>query len=231
MADATIRWGGWDETVRDDPYPLFESMRAACPVQEVQLADGHEAWLVLGHTAARQALRDPRLSKDMVAALDGDPDVVAEGLPGPDFAHHMLSVDPPDHTRLRGVVARAFLPSRIAALEPSIDRMAHDLLDGLASTGPDAEVDLVAGFALPLPFAVISELIGVPEEDRPGLHKAFRTLFQPWTGSPPAEVVAASDAVVSHLEQLVAAHRAHPTDDLASVLVEATAEAGGRAEG
>ena len=104
MADTSVAWGGWDGAVRDDPYPLFESMRATCPVQEVRLADGHDAWLVLGHAAARQALRDTRFSKDMVAALDGDPDVVAEGLPGPDFAHHMLNVDAPDHTRLRSVV-------------------------------------------------------------------------------------------------------------------------------
>ena len=230
MADTTVAWGGWDGAVRDDPYPLFESMRATCPVQEVRLADGHDAWLVLGHAVARQALRDARFSKDMVAALDGDPGVVAEGLPGPDFAHHMLSVDAPDHTRLRSVVARAFVPTRIASLEPSIERLAHDLLDRLASTGPDAEVDLVAGFALPLPFAVISELIGVPQEDRAGLHQAFRTLFQPWSGSPPPEAVAASEAVVACLEQVVASHRAHPQDDLASVLVEATAEDGGLTE-
>jgi cytochrome P450 len=230
MPDTSVAWGGWDGAVRDDPYALFESMRAACPVQEVRLADGHDAWLVLGHDAARQALRDPRISKNMVAALDDDPDVVAEGLPGPDFAHHMLSVDPPDHTRLRRVVARAFLPTRIAALEPSIERIADELLDELASAGPDAEVDLVAGFALPLPFSVISELMGVPEEDRPELHQAFRTLFQPWSGSPPAEVVAASDAVVAYLERLVAAHRSEPRDDLTSVLVEATGESGGLTE-
>ena len=65
---------------RNDPYPLFEAMRAECPVHQVRLADGHDAWLVLGHAAARQALKDGRLSKDMVAALDQDPDVV--GSPG-----------------------------------------------------------------------------------------------------------------------------------------------------
>ena len=231
MADTVTGWGGWNDAVRDDPYPMFESMRAACPVQEVRLADGHDAWLVLGYAAARQALRDPRFSKDMVAALEGDPDVVAEGLPGPDFAHHMLNVDAPDHTRLRGVVARAFVPSRIAALESSIERIAHDLLDALAAAGPDADVDLVAGFARPLPFAVISELFGVPEEDRAGFHEAFRTLFQPWSGTPPAEVVAASDAVVAGLEQLVAAHRSHPADDLTSVLVQATGESPGEGGG
>ncbi len=106
-AEPFAAWGDWDAPTRNDPYPLFASMRSQCPVHQVQLADGHEAWLVLGHDAARQALKDARLSKDMVAALDADPDVVAAGLPGPAFSRHMLNVDPPDHTRLRRLVARA----------------------------------------------------------------------------------------------------------------------------
>ena len=78
---------------------------------------------------------------------------------------------------------------------------------------------------------MISELFGVPEEDRAGFHQAFQTLFQPWSGSPPAEVVAASDAVVAHLEQLVADHRDHPQEDLTSVLVQASGERGGEGDG
>ena len=128
MADTSVAWGGWEPPVRDDPFPLFADVQAQCPVRRVHLADGHEAWLVVGHDAARQALSDARLSKDMVAALDGDGDVVAEGLPGPAFSRHMLNVDPPDHTRLRKLVAPAFMPSRIAALEPSIQQTADELL-------------------------------------------------------------------------------------------------------
>ena len=127
---------------------------AARPVQPVRLADGHDAWVVLGHDAARQALNDGRISKDMVAALEGDPDVVAGGLPGPDFSRHMLNVDPPDHTRLRRLVAKAFLPSRVVALEPAIQAVADDLLDDLEAEGPEAVVDLVERFAHPLPFRV-----------------------------------------------------------------------------
>ena len=107
-------------TIRDDPFGHFAEARARCPVQQVRLADGHPAWLVLGYDAARQALKDPRISKDMLAALEDNGDVVAEGLPGPEFSRHMLNVDPPDHTRLRRLVSRAFAPPRIAALEPAI---------------------------------------------------------------------------------------------------------------
>ena len=215
-------WGAWDDTTRNDPYPLFESMRAECPVHHVRLADGHDAWLVLGHAAALQTLKDTRLSKDMVAALDEDPDVVDPGLPGPALARHMMNLDPPDHTRLRRLVSRAFVPSRIAALEPSVERIADELLDALQAVGPDSIVDLVARFAYPLPFRVICELLGVPEEDRAPLRQAFRTLFQPWSGSPPPEAVAASDVIIASLEHLVATHRQHDQDDLVGVLVTAS---------
>ncbi|MGZ6886125.1 MAG: cytochrome P450 family protein [Acidimicrobiia bacterium] len=215
-------WGDWDLATRNDPYPLFEAMRATCPVQPVHLADGHDAYLVLGHEAARQALKDPRLSKDMLAALDADPDVVDAGLPGPAFARHMLAVDPPDHTRLRRLVARAFAPSRIAALEPSIERIAHELLDELELSGPTAAVDLVERYAYPLPFRVICELLGVPDDDQFPLREAFRTLFRPWRGSPPPQAVVASDTIVATLEHLVATHRSRPHDDLVGVLVTAS---------
>lgn len=221
MAETPITWGGWEPLVRDDPFPHFADVQAQCPVHRVQLADGHEAWLVVGHGAARHALNDARLSKDMVAALDGDSDVVAEGLPGPAFSRHMLNVDPPDHTRLRKLVAPAFMPSRLAALEPSIHQTADELLSRLEAEGPDAVVDLVAGFAHPLPFGVIGELLGVPAADRSMLRGWFQTLLAPWAGNPPPEAVAASDGIVGYLADLVDAKRHAPGDDLVSVLLAA----------
>ena len=151
-----------------------------------------------------------------------DRDVVAEGLPGPAFSRHMLNVDPPDHTRLRKLVAPAFMPSRMAALEPSIQQTADELLSRLEAEGPDAVVDLVAGFAHPLPFRVIGELLGVPARDRGMLHGWFQTLLAPWVGDPPPEAVAASDGIVGYLEDLVDAKRHAPGDDLVSVLLSAS---------
>ncbi len=135
LPDAALTWGGWDAATAADPYPLFESTRSKCPVHQVRLADGHDVWLVLGHDVARSALMDGRLSKDMVAALAENPEVADEGLPGPAFARHMLAVDPPDHTRLRRLVSKAFVPSRIAALGPSIERLTDALLDDLEAAG------------------------------------------------------------------------------------------------
>ena len=111
--------------------------RAGCGAP-VTLADGHDAWLVVGYEEARVALNDPRLSKDMHAALASGGGVVAEGLPGPAFARHMLSVDPPDHSRLRRLVSAAFTPRRVEALRPRVQAIVDDLLDAMAAAGPDA---------------------------------------------------------------------------------------------
>jgi cytochrome P450 len=126
-------------------------------------------------------------------------DVVAEGLPGPAFSRHMLNVDPPDHTRLRRLVSRAFVPGRIAALEPAIRAIASSLLDELDAAGPGTIVDLIEGYAYPLPFGVIGELLGIPAADRPRLHAWFGVLLTGWAGDPPAEAVEASDGIVTYL--------------------------------
>jgi cytochrome P450 len=219
MADTLPTWGGWAAAIRDDPFGHFAEARARCPVQRVRLADGHVAWVVLGHDAARHALSDPRLSKDMLAALKDNDDVVAEGLPGPELSRHMLNVDPPDHTRLRRLVSRAFLPSRVAALEPAIRGIADNLLDELDEVGPDGIVDLVEGYAYPLPFGVIGELLGITPADRADLHAWFQVLLTGWAGDPPAAAVDASGKIVAYLRDLVAAKRSRPCDDLVSVLV------------
>jgi cytochrome P450 len=216
-----VVWGAWDDAVRDDPFPMFADALRRCPVQHVRLPDGHEAWVVLGHDAARLALGDARLSKNMVAALEQDPDVVAEGLPGPEFAHHMLAMDGPDHRRLRGLVAEVFRPSRVAAMRPAIERLADKLLDRLAAEGRDAVVDLRTGFAHPLPFAVICDLLGVDDDRQRTLHDAFATLLRPWPSPPPPEAVAASDVVTGTLRALVAGARPDPHGDLVAVLVDA----------
>jgi cytochrome P450 len=219
MTEALPSWGGWGPAVRDDPFGHFAEARDRRPVQKVRLADDHPAWVVLGYDAARQALCDPHISKDMLAALAEAGDVVAEGLPGPAFSRHMLNVDPPVHTRLRRLVSRAFTPSRVATLEPAIRAIAGRLLDELDAAGPGATVDLVEGYAYPLPFGVIGELLGIPAADRPRLHAWFGVLLSGWVGEPPPEAVEASDGIVAYLGELVEAKRRSPADDLVSTLV------------
>ncbi|HSB85470.1 MAG TPA: cytochrome P450 [Ilumatobacteraceae bacterium] len=217
--EALGAWGTYD---RDDPFPLFAAVRELGTVHAVTLADGHDAWLVVGYEEARTALNDPRLSKDMHAALATGSGVVAEGLPGPAFARHMLSVDPPDHSRLRRLVSAAFTPRRVEALRPRVQAVVDDLLDAIAAAGPDAQIDLVGAFAFPLPFTVICELLGVPEPDRADLGRGLTALLVPT--STPAEYARAkeaSDAVVAMLEALVDAKQANAGDDLVSGLISA----------
>jgi cytochrome P450 len=219
-------WGDYD---RDDPYPLFAQVQADGPVHEVTLADGHRAWLIVRHEQAKAALNHAGLSKDMHAALARDGAVVAEGLPGPAFARHMLSVDPPDHTRLRRLTSAAFSRPRIAALRPRVQAIVDGLLDALEASGDT--VDLVKGFAFPLPFTVISELLGVPESDRDQLGAWFTTLLAPSSApEPPAEAVAASANIVRYLTGLLALKRAAPGEDLVTDLVRAADQGGALSE-
>src|SRR5207342_3130489 len=173
---ALAAWGAYNQ---DDPFPVFAEVRELGAVHEVTLADGHRAWLVVRYDEARAALNDPRLSKDMHAALATGADLVAEGLPGPAFARHMLSVDPPDHTRLRRLVAAAFSPRRIDRLRPRVQAIVDDLLGRIAAQGPGSRVDLIATFAFPLPFTVICELLGVPGPVRAPLGRGFAGMLVP----------------------------------------------------
>jgi cytochrome P450 len=219
ITEALAAWGSYN---LDDPFPVFAQVRELGPVHAVTLADGHDAWLVVRYEEAHAALNDPRLSKDMHAALAMGSGVVAEGLPGPAFARHMLTVDPPDHTRLRRLVSAAFSPRRVEALRARIQTIADDLLDDIATHGPDSRIDLVPAFVFPLPFTVICELLGVPQPDRAALGEGFTKLLVPT--STPAEYAAAkdaSDAVVAMLGALVEAKQSDPGDDLVSGLIDA----------
>ena len=209
-------WGDPGHYDRNDPFPLFARVRATGPVHQVQLADGHAAWLIVGYDEARAALADPRLSKDMHAALAHSGEVVAEGLPGPALARHMLAVDPPDHTRLRRMATPAFTRRRVDRLEERIRAIVHDLLDDLAAR--NGVVDLVAGYAFPLPFTVICELLGIPEPDRADLGRWFRILLSP---NPGPDAVAASEAIVGYLTALLDRKRLEPGEDLVTDLVSA----------
>jgi len=217
--DALAAWGAYD---RDNPFPLFAQVRELGAVHEVTLADGHQAWLVVRYDAVRAALNDPRLSKDMHAALATGADLVAEGLPGPAFARHMLSVDPPDHTRLRRLVSGTFSPRRVEALRPRVQAIVDDLLDQISAQGPESRVDLVAAYAFPLPFTVICELLGVPEPERDALGRGLAgMLVQTSTPAQYARAKEASVGVVAMLGELVRTKQQQPGDDLVSGLINA----------
>jgi cytochrome P450 len=204
---------------------IYDALVASGPVHRMPLLDGSEGWMVTGYDAARSALTDPRVVK----GGPGHGPYITE-LP-PDIAaaidHHMLSLDPPDHTRLRRLVSAAFTRRRSERLAPRIQELTDTLLDRLAERD---EVDLVAEFAYPLPITVICELLGIPEEDR--------AEFRAWTGPLVAGGVAgveaytaAATALVHYVRELLDRKRREPADDLLSALLAVREEDGGAAPG
>lgn len=214
------RWGDYDRT---DPFPIYTDLRDRAPVERVTLRDGHSAWVVTRYDEARAALNDPRLSKDMHAALATDPEIVDEGLPGPAFARHMLSVDQPDHTRLRHLVADRFSHRALGALEPRVQQIIDDLLDDLAERGPEAEAELMSSFAFPMPFTVICEMLGIPEGHRGPLGRCLAALLRPLTSEAElAEARQASDELAETFATIIDGKDREPADDLISDLTRAS---------
>ena len=190
-------------------------MRADGPVSLAILPNGWPAWFVTGYADVRAALADPRLVKDgrkrphrgwMPAKVN-------------DFINtNMLNIDPPDHTRLRRLVLKAFTPRRIAALRPRVEEITSSLLDAMASRGDTA--DLVQAFAFPLPVTVISELLGIPAADQQQFSAWAHTVVA--TDSTYEEaLVEARQAMYDYFTSLLSAKRRSPSDDLLSALIMA----------
>jgi cytochrome P450 len=205
-----------------DPYPVYARLRSQGPVHRVYDPDGNEVWLVVGHEACRSAFTDPRLSRDWVRS--GNIKQIVNTEQTQPALMHMLMSDPPDHTRLRRLVAREFTPRRIESLAPRIQQVTDELLDQMLAV-EERRADLIASFAFPLPMTVICELLGVPELDR----DAFRRWSNEMVArtSPEAEALAYQEES-AYLAELIAAKRAKPGEDLLSGLIHTADEDGDR---
>ncbi|MFF0217283.1 cytochrome P450 family protein [Streptomyces vinaceus] len=205
-----------------DPFPLYRQLREDGPVRRVVIAGALEAWLVTGYEDGLAALSDTRLSSDVRDAADTR---LLEQLPGTEresMLGNMLRSDPPDHTRLRRLVSKAFTARRVAEMRPRVQEVTDRLLDAVVA---DGRADLVADFALPLPVTVISELLGVPVDER---HE-----FQRWTdrmlmrGAQPPDPAVVNEAwrhMRAYVTELIGAKRAEPGEDLLSALITARDE-------
>ena len=151
-----------------DPHALYAHLRVERPVVRARTPVGLPVWLVTRHDDARQALNDPRLAKDatgLAQVLDRHPVPPEQrAVLAQELSRHMLSSDPPDHTRLRKLVSRAFTMRAIAGMRPRIEAIATGLADEMAA-GP-AEVDLLDAFAFPLPMRELHCPACLPYQDR-----------------------------------------------------------------
>lgn len=204
-----------------DPYPAYAWLRENAPVHRTKLPSGVEAWLVTRYADARQALADSRLSKNPEHHAEDAQGKSKTGIPGERSANlmtHLLNIDPPDHTRLRRLVSKAFTPRRVAAFAPRVQELADDLIDRFA---PQGEADLIHDFAFPLPIYAICDLLGVPREDQDD--------FRDWAGmmirhggGPRGGVARSVKKIRGYLAELIYRKRNDPGDDLISDLIRAS---------
>lgn len=195
-----------------DPYAAMARLRDDAAVHQVTTPDGNQLWLLTRYDEARDALADPRLSLDRRHSAGG---YAGFGLPA-SLDRNLLNMDPPDHTRVRGLVSQAFTPRRVEQLGPRVEQAADDLLGQLDDAGGSA--DLMSGYAFPLPVAVICDLLGVPADARRDFRTWTDVLVAPAPGADPKQ---AMTEMLRYLLGLLAAKRAHPGDDLISALIQA----------
>lgn len=217
-----------------DPYATHATLAAECPFHRAHFTNdgapvsgplGRSFWLATGYAAASEAMLAEGLTVDPRAALP--PAALAE-LPGMDpelqpIFRNLLSLDPPDHTRLRRLVQPSFTARAVRPLRPRIKAIAERLLDAAdaAATArgerqPNRTMDLLAAYAVPLPIAVIFELLGVPDSDRDRVYAWTHDLLNVGTVADAEQSKNALRPFVAYTRALVAAKRADPAGDLLS---------------
>ncbi|MGD0704816.1 MAG: cytochrome P450 [Trebonia sp.] len=201
-----------EDSYYQDPLGFFARLRASRPVAPVRMPAYGRAWIVTRYADVRTVLTDPRLAKDVHRWPGGARSRPSEAT---GVYAHMLHADPPDHTRLRRLVQKAFTPRR-AALRPRAEEIAAGLLDELAA-GPGDVTDLLGAYARPLPIAVLCELLGIPAADRAWIAVTVAAYDEH------AEHQRVERELAAYFAELIAARRAEPGDDLVSALALALA--------
>jgi cytochrome P450 len=195
----------------DDPQ--HRPLLGGRPLAKVEMPHGGEAWFVGDYNLVRQVVADPRFSRSRAVAPD-------QPLVGIDvFASASLNgMDPPEHTRIRKLVAKAFTVRRVEALRSRVAGIVGELIDAMRAAGQPA--DLVAAFALPLPVQVICEMLGVPEADMAQFHSWSDAVLGDWhTDSEP--ILTAMASMYEYFGRLIEMKRADPADDLMTALIAA----------
>ena len=209
----------------DDPYAQYGRLRESVPIHESPLGP----WTLLRYEDCSRLLRNPKTSvEDANLSSENERRAMfaAAGYDRPDRGSlAILNLDPPDHTRIRRLMQKAFTPRRVEALNDRVQALVEDALDRVAS---DGTMDVVADLAFPLPFAVISEMLGMPEADRDQLrswsHTMVRALEPILTPDDIPELMEASDNMLEHVRRTIEWKRKEPADDLLTALIAAEEE-------
>ena len=229
---------------RDDAFRLYEEMRAECPVSRaiITSSDGGEdaqallnrpVWLVTDYEEGNRALLDRAITVDFASVLT--PEQIAQFPETPEefkpLQRNILTVDPPEHTRLRKLVQPSFTASAIEKLRPRIQRITDALLEAAEAAAaergeaaPDRTMELIAQFAYPLPITVISEMLGIPAEDREKTHRWSENLLTSRSQAGQEEVRRDIADFIAYLRELFAKKREQPGDDMISQLLQVEVE-------
>ncbi|MGI5427490.1 cytochrome P450 [Streptomyces sp. CA-179760] len=214
----------WDPAFLADPYPAYAELRAR---GRVHYYEPTNQWLVPHHADVSALLRDRRLGRTYQHRFTheefGRTPPPGEHEPFHTLNDHgMLDLEPPDHTRIRRLVSKAFTPRTVERLKPYVRALADDLTSALVAAGGG---DLLKDVAEPLPVAVIAEMLGIPESDRAPLRPWSADICGMYELNPSEETAAkavrASIEFSGYLRELIAARRKEPGDDLISGLIEA----------
>ena len=195
-----------------DPAPEVFAQLKSCPVAQGELPDGSTAWLVGGYEQVRQVFTDPHFSRALAVAP-------GRSLLGIELsaAESIIAMDPPEHTRLRKLVASAFTVRRVEALRPRVAAIVDELLGALTARPQPA--DLMTSFSLPLPVQVICELLGVPAADMEKFRAWSGTILSDWEQDS-GEILTALAELYEYFAGLITIKRTRPGDDLLSALIE-----------
>ncbi|MER5384032.1 cytochrome P450 [Streptomyces sp. NPDC002688] len=214
----------WDPAFVADPYPAYEELRAR---GRVHFYEPTNQWLVPRHADVSALLRDRRLGRTYQHRFTHED--FGRTAPPPEQEpfhvlndHGMLDLEPPDHTRIRRLVSKAFTPRTVERLKPYVEGLAGELVDRLVEAGGG---DLLTDVAEPLPVSVIAEMLGIPESDRAPLRPWSADICGMYELNPSEEVagkaVRASVEFTEYLRGLIEARRKEPADDLISGLIAA----------
>ncbi|HEV7762639.1 MAG TPA: cytochrome P450 [Acidimicrobiales bacterium] len=221
--DATVAFNPFEPGYAEDPYAQFAALRAADPVHASPLG----VWMLFAYDDIHRLLREPGLSVEDRHAHPTPLTELAASVRGGDGSTErgnlaMLNRDPPDHTRLRRLVSKAFTPRTIQQLRPRVQALVDSTLDEAERQGG---LELISQFAFTLPFAVITELLGMPDTDTDQLRSWSGTLVRSLEPVVDADTLRAIDAAAENMygliSEAIAAKRQAPADDLLSALIAA----------
>ena len=206
---------------RLNPYPVYARLRAESPFARALLPGKRTAWLITRYDDVLSALKDERLGKDPSRVGRKQPWTPPALTP---LTRNMLDLDPPDHTRLRAIVQKAFTPRVVEQLRPRIEQIASDLLDAL---GPKGTMDVIRDYAVPLTTTMIAEMLGVPTADRERFHRwSSRITAADSSNWAALRALPNAFAFVRYIRRLMEEKRRAPSDDLISAMI--AAEDGGQ---